>query len=143
MLLLNALNHEFVFFKANCCVLLACIESAQMRRQSSSSGSRKRKSPEKEDDLTITCENTASAADNASMPGDPLSADESTLIRINRVLDWHSQHDCLSEVPVVSTFDTRTLLDSIPFCKLLASIRPTVKGQEIPLVTRVYEEQYM
>ena len=90
-----------------------------MRRQSSSSGSRKRKSPEKEDDTTIPCENTASAVDDDSMPGDPLSADESTLIRINRVLDWHSQHDCLSEVPAVSSFDTRTLLDSIPFCKLL------------------------
>jgi len=123
--------------------LLAYIESTQMRRQSNSSGSRKRKSPEQEDETAITCDNTASAADDASAPGDPLSADESTLIRISRVLDWHSQHDCLSEVPAVSSFDTRTLLDSIPFCKLLASIRPTVKGQEIPLVTRVYEEQYM
>ena len=109
----------YFFFKANFCVLLASIESAQMLRQSSSSGSRKRKSPEQEDETTITCENTVSAADDASAQGDPLSADESTLIRISRVLDWHSQHDCLSKVPAVSSFDTRTLLDSIPFCKLL------------------------
>jgi len=72
-----------------------------------------------------------------------LSATESTLTRIERVVNWHARHDCLSVVPRTASFDTSTLLASIPFCKMLASIRPSVRGVEIPLVTRVYEEQFM
>jgi len=133
----------FVFFEAICGVRLALREKAQMRRQGASSGSRKRKCPDNEDEAADTAAAAAEEECDAATPGDALTADESTLVRINRVLDWHSMHDCLAAVPAVNTFDTRTLLDSIPFCKLLASIRPAVRGQEIPLVSRVYEEQYM
>jgi len=71
------------------------------------------------------------------------SAGECTLSRIDRVVDWHARNDCLSALPTSLSFDTHTLLDSIPFCKLLASILPTVHGLEIPLVTCVYEEHFM
>jgi len=75
--------------------------------------------------------------------GAALSATECTLTRIERVVEWHARNDCLASTPLTATFDTHTLLDSIPFCKLLANIRPSVEGVEIPLVTRVYEEKFM
>jgi len=81
--------------------------------------------------------------DGARGVGAALSATECTLTHISRVLEWHTRNDCLAEVPALSTFDTRTLLDSVPFCKLLSNIRPAVTGLEIPLVSRVYEEQFM
>jgi len=71
------------------------------------------------------------------------NATECTLTRIERVVEWHTRNDCLSSTPGTASFDTETLLESIPFCKMLASIRPAVVGVEIPLVTRVYEEQFM
>jgi|AntRauMFilla1563_2_1112583.scaffolds.fasta_scaffold00241_2 hypothetical protein len=85
------------------------------------------------------CKDDAPVVDKGApeMPG------ECTLSRIDRVVDWHARNDCLSELPTSSSFDTRTLLDSIPFCKMLASIRPAHQGVEIPLVTRVYEERFM
>jgi len=93
-----------------------------------------------------TPSNKAARAQVHSPVGDvacPQSETECTLSRIDRVVEWHVRNDCLSELPSTSSFDTRTLLDSIPFCKLLASIRPAVPGPEIPLVTRVYEERFM
>ena len=75
--------------------------------------------------------------------GAALNATECTLARIERVVEWHARNDCLAGLPGTAVFDTSTLLDSIPFCKLLASIRPAAEGVEIPLVTRVYEEQFM
>jgi hypothetical protein len=131
------------FFGTICCVHLAVRAFEQMRRQGGSSGSRKRKSSDPGHDTSTESAEHVNIEADAATPGDALSVEESTLVRISRVLDWHALNDCLSSVPAVSTFDTRTLLDSIPFCKLLASIRPSVKGQEIPLVTRIYEEQYM
>ena len=116
-----------------------------MRRVSAPAGSRKRKGTE---DAAGGHSGTSKAPRVEADSGaadlcEALSADESTLSRVERVLEWHSRNDCLPAVPEVSAFDTSTLLDSIPFCKLLASIRPSVVGQEIPLVTRVYEEKFM
>jgi hypothetical protein len=82
-------------------------------------------------------ENTVTQLGEAVDPG------ECTLTRIERVVNWHARNDCLASTPLTATFDPNTLLDSIPFCKLLANIRPSVQGVEIPLVTRVYEEKFM
>jgi len=89
------------------------------------------------------CVDNDSEEDGARGVGAALSATECTLTRISHVLEWHTRNDCLTEVPALSTFDTRTLLDSVPFCKLLSNILPAVTGLEIPLVSRVYQEQFM
>jgi len=59
------------------------------------------------------------------------NATECTLTRIELVVEWHARNDCLSSTPGTASFDTETLLESIPFCKMLAIIRPAVVGVEI------------
>lgn len=41
------------------------------------------------------------------------------------------------------TLNVKSLLDTIPFLKLLQDVTMDDDGADIPLVTRVYEEQYM
>ena len=40
-------------------------------------------------------------------------------------------------------FDISSLLETIPFVKMLADVNTDSDGPEVPLVTRAYEEQYM
>tara|TARA_B100001540_G_scaffold284144_1_gene276204 strand:- start:9627 stop:10358 length:732 start_codon:yes stop_codon:yes gene_type:complete len=43
----------------------------------------------------------------------------------------------------VRNFDISSWLESIPFVKLLTDVNTDTKGEHVPLVSRVYEEQYM
>ena len=43
----------------------------------------------------------------------------------------------------VQDFDISDMIETIPFVKMLSDVNVDVEGPEIPLVSRVYEEQYM
>ena len=111
-------------------------------------GARKRKLPDNfvmsEEETTgeeATGEEAGEAAGGAQQAGE--ATHTCTLTVVERIITEHSRKDCLKTIPEVSRLETKTLLDSIPFYKLLSSISPDKNMQQIPLVTRVYEETFM
>lgn len=62
---------------------------------------------------------------------------------IEAQIQEHLQFNCLETVPEQTEFDSKTLLESIPFCRLLSSINSNTPACAIPVVSRVYEERYM
>lgn len=93
-----------------------------------SMGTRKRKAP-------------GEAVVSADTP--PVEGLTCTLSVIEGIITEHSRKECLKAIPGDSRLETQTLLDSIPFYKLLSSIQPGKNERQIPLVTRVYEEKFM
>jgi len=84
-------------------------------------------------------------AESDAAPGDAeLSCDGGcTLSRLEQIIREHARQDCLKSVPSESRIETKTLLDAIPFFKLLSSIRCDAGTTQVPLVSRVYEEKFM
>ena len=62
---------------------------------------------------------------------------------IEAQLKQHIQFDWLETVPEQTEYDSKTLLESIPFCRLLSTINSSTHACHIPVVSRVYEERYM
>jgi len=58
-------------------------------------------------------------------------------------LSEHMRSNCLSEIPEQSDFDTRTLLETVPFCKMLSTMACNSSVHEVPIMSRVYEERFM
>jgi len=62
---------------------------------------------------------------------------------IQEVMTDHLRNNCLTEVPAQSAFDTNTLLETVPFCKMLASMATNSSVYDVPIMSRVYEERFM
>jgi len=72
-------------------------------------------------------------------PGD---ADISTIHDIQEIVRSHLRR-APSHIEREPCFDTSSLLETIPFVKILNSIGHVQPGPSIPLVSRVYEERFM
>lgn len=62
---------------------------------------------------------------------------------IEDVMTDHMRCNCLTEVPTQSAFDTETLLETVPFCKMLATMATNTSVHDVPIMSRVYEERFM
>jgi len=71
----------------------------------------------------------------------PGKADESTIHDIQQILKAQLRRAPHAESE--PCFDTSSLLETIPFVKILNSIGHVQPGPTIPLVSRVYEERFM
>ena len=66
--------------------------------------------------------------------------DQDNLQIISSIVSTQMKQEYIAK-PV--TLNVKSLLDTIPFLKLLQDVTMDDDGADIPLVTRVYEEQYM
>ena len=62
---------------------------------------------------------------------------------IQDTMSEHMRNNCLSALPEQSEFDTRTLLETVPFCKMLSTMACNSSVYDVPIMSRVYEERFM